>query len=464
MGERRIAIKPFEMISILDYVGIQEVNEHGIVKVKGLIRAENKEEYIRMAAGETWVQILAYDDNGNESILFNGVLTDFSIQSAGNGCVMELILFTGTKLMDYKKHIKSFQKESYTYKQTVEICNESYSQSGVIMTEGKDSFLPGFVLQYEETDWEFLKRIASFHNTVIVPTCKVKGERYFFGLPDRKVMIEFDTEDYTVRQEAEEYTRKSAGGINIGKADAVSYIVDSREFFELGDKVSFQGMNLYVAKIQTSWLGNELSHKYYLKTKNGLKVIKSYLDDIIGLSLFGTVIAVKDERVKVSIRDDENPQSGNRWFSYSTVYSSPDGAGWYCMPETGDTVRLYFPSEDETNAYVISAFQENQGDGIRRNPDNKIWRNKKGKEIRITPDQILITNNKGMSVELSDRKGIKIVSDSSVSIKASDDICINSMNAGVELSASNSIVLRQGDTVMRMADGISFNGAKINLQ
>ena len=83
---------------------------------------------------------------------------------------------------------------------------------------------------------------------------------------------------------------------------------------------------------------------------------------------------------------------------------------------------------------------------------------KEGKEIRLTPNKILITNNHGMSVELSDKQGIKISSD------GSDRINISSANGALELSASNRIVLKQGNTTMKMAEGISFNGAKINLQ
>ena len=50
--------------------------------------------------------------------------------------------------------------------------------------------------------------------------------------------------------------------------------------------------------------------------------------------------------------------------------------------------KLYFPTENEENAYVCSAVHENEGNGIRTNPENKIWRNKYGKEIRLTPDGI----------------------------------------------------------------------------
>lgn len=461
MGEKRIAIKPFEMISVLDYKGIQEVNQHGYVKVRGVIRAEKKDEYIKRASEETWVQVLTYNDKDEENILFYGVVTELNIQSHGEACVMELELFTGTKLMDYKKHLRSFQREGYTYKELTEICNENYPYAGVIVTEGKGVSLPGFTLQYEETDWEFLKRIVSHLNTVMVPSCKVKGAKYFFGLPEKKANIKFSKEDYTVRRNSGGYDRERAGS---GSLKEVSYLVESRDYCELGSQVSFCGMSLYIFSIETIWKGSELYHRYDLRTRNGMKVSRSYNEEMIGLSLMGTVEKVKDERVKLSIQRDENQQSGHRWFAFSTVYSSPDGAGWYCMPEPGDRVRLYLPVSNEADAYAVSGYHENQGDGIRTEPDNKIWRNKEGKEIRMTPEQILITNNNGLSVELSDQKGIRIISDSSVLIQASDGINISSSNASVELSASNSIVLKQGETIMRMADGISFEGGKINLQ
>jgi len=140
-----------------------------------------------------------------------------------------------------------------------------------------------------------------------------------------------------------------------------------------------------------------------------------------------------------------------------------DGAGWYCMPEIGDTVRLYCPSEDECKAFVVSAVHEKNGKGIRTNPAHKIWKNKQGKEIRMTPEKILLTNNNGMSIELSDAQGIKVNSSASIYIKASDNIMISS-SAGLEMAAKNKIVFKQGDTKMELSDGVKLSGAQINLQ
>ena len=68
---------------------------------------------------------------------------------------------------------------------------------------------------------------------------------------------------------------------------------------------------------------------------------------------------VKKDTVKVVLMEDETGGwAGQKWFAYSTIYSSPDGTGWYCMPEKGDSVRLYFPNENEAEAYVNSSVNE----------------------------------------------------------------------------------------------------------
>lgn len=456
MKDMRIQVNPFEMLSVLEYTGCQEVNEHGTVFISGIIESEKKETYLRKAAQETWVQVYAYDEEDRENILFYGRLTNFKIREEGGGCVIELLLYTGTKRLDYETHIRTFQRGGYSYQEITEQINSKYQDADIIMTVGKGSSIPGFMMQYEETDWQFLKRLASTLNTVLVPDCGVEGEKYYFGIPDRRASAELEAEHYTVCQEYGLSAKGSPG-------NTMCYVVESRSILTLGSYTMFQGNKLWIWKIDTAWKGDELYHKYYLKSKDGFQVPRQYHDTIIGLSLLGTVKAAEGERVQIAITSDENQESGQCWFDFSTIYSSPDGAGWYCMPEVGDTIRLYCPSENESNAYVTSAVHENKGNGIRTNPAHKIWRNPQGKEIRMTPEKILLSNNNGMSVELIDGQGIKISSNGSIAIKASDNISISS-NASLEMAAANKIVLKQGDTVMELSDGIKLSGSNINLQ
>ena len=47
----------------------------------------------------------------------------------------------------------------------------------------------------------------------------------------------------------------------------------------------------------------------------------------------------------MSIDDDENNSDDKAFLNYATVYSSPEGGSWYCMPEVGDRVIVKFPDD-----------------------------------------------------------------------------------------------------------------------
>ena len=68
MKEYTIKIKPFEILSILNFKSVQQMNEHGYVQLSARIRSDRKKEYIQKAAKETWVEIFGYDESGNEKI------------------------------------------------------------------------------------------------------------------------------------------------------------------------------------------------------------------------------------------------------------------------------------------------------------------------------------------------------------------------------------------------------------
>ncbi|KAF6589054.1 phage tail protein, partial [Paenibacillus sp. EKM208P] len=78
---------------------------------------------------------------------------------------------------------------------------------------------------------------------------------------------------------------------------------------------------------------------------------------------------------------------------YSTVYSSPDGSGWYVMPEAGDQIRLYFPDEREQNAFAASSVDLASSDPVKRSdPAVKSISTKYGKQVVFKPGAVEIIN------------------------------------------------------------------------
>ena len=134
------------------------------------------------------------------------------------------------------------------------------------------------------------------------------------------------------------------------------------------------------------------------------------------------------------------------------------------MPEASDAVRLFFPTEDEKDAFVVNAVHV-QGEAAekRSNPSFKSLMNRQGKEILFTPSCIRITNNAGMLIELDDSEGIKIVSDKAIRIASETLVDIKSSTDVVRLSAPNEIIFKQGNTEMGLKEKMTFKGAQVRL-
>lgn len=462
MRADKIIVEPFSELTVVSYKGIKQVNNHGEVNIEGNIPFDMFEAYFKLSQKEKRVKITAEEMGGEQHTLLYGYLTDFHIAVAGRTATMRIQIKTGTFLMEQKCHTRTFQDNDITYKQVLTTCNELYDNHGVILTEGREEKIPGFLIQYQENDWTFIKRLASCLNTMVVPDIKTGGVKYYFGLPNLGEKTIPQNIPYRICRDLEEYEHKKANGFRISEEDCVYYVVTVREIYEIGNRLEFLGKVLVIYRIDSEMRGSELYHTYYLKSVQGLSVIRQYHGSLTGAGLKGTVKRVKADMLQVSLEEDENKENtGYRWFPFSTVYSSPDGSGWYCMPEPGDTVRLNFPSENAADAYVSSAVHEYSDK--RTNPERKYLKNRYGKEISLTPDHIMLTNNDGTYIEISDQKGIRMKSAGSIVLEANGKVAITSQTDDVQLNAKSGIKLKQRDSVITIKDDISFEGMQVKL-
>ena len=208
-----------------------------------------------------------------------------------------------------------------------------------------------------------------------------------------------------------------------------------------------------------------MDYQYRFMQKKGLGVLSYGEEHYIGCSLAAEVIAVKEDKVQVKLVGEERlKQKHTLWYPYATVYSTPDGTGWYCMPETGDEVRLAIPGKEEKEAYVTSSVHLDTDNEERKNPEEKILKTKYQKEIRFTPDSIVITNNQGNRIELRDQEGIQIVSAGSLSLEAAKEVTLSSDSGSLLIAGASNVKLKQGGTSIQLEEGISFIGGELKVQ
>ena len=449
MKEQRVILEPFELLQVLQCIGMVRENEHGYMIISGYIQQNKEEEYCQLFTQNTWANVRILDEEGNNAILFTGIVTEGEISVINGLKILRIKINTGTYLMDLKKHTRSFQNSKYTYNEIMSSLADSYKEYKYIMCSENEKDIHRFLCQYQETDWQFAKRVASCGGVVLYANYIGMGVKFYFGRPFGVNRGKINLTEYSVKQSETE----------------IMYEVKMRELFEIGDTVEFEGKNLHIARRYTEFAKGELYHIYTLVEYDTENKRTEYNDKLIGISLDAIVEKVEKTSVMVSIKKDENKKSGTRWFPFATVYSSPDGTGWYCMPEIGDNVRLYFPSNKEDDAYVFSAAHLSSGDSVFRvNPENKSIMNKQGKEILLKPDAILITNNKGMSIELSDKNGISIISDKAITLESQESIEITSVTSNIDMVSPKKISLKQGDTSVELSDKMVMRGTKIRLE
>lgn len=464
-----IHLKPFTFISILSCNLVKKLNKHSRLLFEGRISPQQEELIMTSSVKKLPVELKVADEGKDFTTIFHGIVVNYSIRTVGDSRVLKLECLSNTYLMDIDKKIRVFQNKASLYKDVLSYLN-TYGNYGFIMTQGVSKNIEKLIVQYNETDFEFIKRLASHFNTSISPAHLVSGEKYYFGIP--KMVKEVKLEhDYVVKREVSDDLRKNEKSlpysIDMGN---ITIENESREIYDIGDIAKMGGQEFTVCEIHSELIGAELVHKYILKDKLGQYVYKYYNTKIIGSSLESSISNVGGSKVKVYIHED-GIQDSVDWFNYSTVYSSPDGTGWYCMPENGDSVRLYFPTEKEENGYIISAVHvddeirnSGQPDIPRSNPDNKSLKSKYGKELLFTPNSIKMTNNHGMTVLIEDGEGITISSDKKVTINAEEEINMSSMTKKIDVDGKDSITLTQQGTTIGLKDIIVLSGNKVNIE
>lgn len=465
MKADKIHISQFEFLTLESLEIDREVGEHATASVSGYIRDKDVEVYRGKLLERMWVNITGEDEEGNTQNLMTGMIAGFSLEPQPHATRLTLIIKSGTYLMAGNKHYRSFQDTGLTFLDVLKIINQTYGDADVKVNGGLEASTIDFLLQYNETDWEFISRIASRFGLAVTPAITREGAYYFVGDANYSTYTMPESASFRVSKRVDSYMTQGGSGSNsLMEQDYMEYRITSRDVYDLWDRLVLGNEGGYICKIQSKYVHEELTHTYTLRPINGMRVMLKSNMDQSGCSFIASVIEVTCDMVKIELAGDENAsQNITKWFPYSTGYSSPDGAGWYCMPEPGDRVRLQIPDQMEEHGYVISSVHMETGKD-RKNPDHKSFKTKYGKELLFTPDSVELTNNKGMSIRIKDEEGIQIISNKDISISSGDNMTVSSEDASLVIAGKKQINIKQGGSGLSIDKDITFTGGKIRIQ
>jgi hypothetical protein len=457
-GEFEIA---FPLDDILELSLRREAGEHSRLFVRGIT---TKEAADKILAEDGSLQSVSFSAKGERKPRFTGFVSKCAVRRRGDVYEAEAEALGFTALLDIEKRRRSFQDAEMTHEALIRAVLAAHDDTDVILS-GEDGAIKDMFVQYDETDWEFLKRVAGDVSCKLIPADGYSGVRIRVGLERNEKATETGEGKITIEKDILAYRKDSKNALpEREERGAFRYILHTDKWIELGAPVKAEGKTLYVRSAESGLDGSLFLHTYTLCDENGFLEPRAENEKLAGLSLFGRVTEVSADKIALMLDIDEyNEDRGSRPFPYSTVYSSPDGSGWYFMPEKGDRVTLYMPNASEGSAYARSAVDLVSANPQKRSvPDDKELYTKFGKSVRMTPNSIEIYAGNGLWLRLSDGGGVEIGSAKNISLTADGDIGIS---GGGKISVSGSdIKLTQGAGALGMnADAVAMDGQRIKV-
>jgi len=442
-----LKITSFELLHIEKLYINQFINEHSYMEFTGTISEEQQSLAVFNTLTYSKVKV-TYDVKRDEELvekcLFNGIVTSVQVRNAGDVSRIKVTARSSTYLLDILKNNRSFQNTGMSYKELIRSVLKNTEGAEAKFCQGDSDATGQLVLQYRETDWEFIKRLASRFHVGLIPDITNDKPKFYFGLNEVEKVKNIKILEYTIIKDIEGYQINSSNGLSgVALNDFIEYRIKTTSVLRMGDKVRFQKHNFYIKAVEYSMENGILQGYYAISPKNGLKQPRYNNSNINGISLNGTVVGVNRDKVKVGL-DIDKGKGANYNFPYSTMSASPDGSGWYCMPEIGDSIRIYFPGDEEKNGFAISSVSSytpeagNTTDKM-SDPNVKYLRTKDDKEIMLTPAGITINANSGQAV-------VFISSEGDISITGQKSITLNA-EENISLLAAENISLYAGDTL-----------------
>lgn len=420
----------------------ETINNHGMLTLTAILTNEMKAEMIHKL--EDVINVY-YGEGLNCISLFQGRITSISFDTEGELYRLYITAKSYTYGMDITRKSRSFQDVGMSSHTVIKEIMKSYPQSDCLI-EIPNVPIGELIVQYEETDWEFIKRFVSRYEGGLFPENGFSGLRYYAGTPRLKAEVSWEDRPYEIKKDIEAYRIIQSNSLeHVNPIHFVTYTIAAYDYLSLGTKVTYRGSTLYINKIERKLEGGELVSTYDLRQKMGLAQPKIYNQRITGVSIDGLIMEVKRNQVKVHLEIDNNQDQGKAyWFPYSTVSASEGGSGWYCMPEIGESVRAYFPVHNEKESYVITNIKAHAPETPQ---ENDFISNPTIKNISTAQDKQVLFTGEGVFIIANSGKGqVNLKLDGSVEVIGIQDISINAIKE-VKLRSEGELTISADDKI-----------------
>ena len=389
---------PYEIISIQNITLKAALNEHYYLTLDALIDEQWVEQYLNESIINKQVTVII-----QQKIIYIGRIHELKIESRGLVNMLHIASVSYSADLDVKKNDTAFVNLQQTYEDVINAIANRYPNAAYMdhITEGKK--LSHLLVQYKETDWSFIKRIASHFETVLVVNASAPISRVHFGLEPiykQKNLEEAFNEreiDFETFQKLEVITEKA---LNV--ETFIGWRVLSRMYFSIGTVIYYEGKQMYITSLELESKQGEIAFQYELKLPQAILGPYQINHQLKGVSIEAIVKRRRNNEMQLHfcINDTYEPAEGNQWFEYAREVGN-----FYCMPIEESKVHVTFTSGDEKHTVVTHAIRT-ASPGSKYfskaiNPDYKSYSTVHGQELLLTPELLQIAEDEQKTIQFT---------------------------------------------------------------
>ncbi len=340
--------------------------------------------------------------------LFSGICTGGGLSNNGGYKQVRIEAATHSVRMDCMPMDRTFQDPAKTLQK---IADEIGSAYGAQITLDKDVPITEIVSQKGETDWNFLSRIAASWGKVIYTDILSDTINIFVGMTGIRNGSSDDLGE--CGGVTRNNTELSSMNANLGRGEGYEVDVMSCETRNLnlaaGDNAGIYAIRSGEITAENGIIVNRVSYGYPPSVRPSVEAFTQ--PDLEGSILQGTVLQVAGNEIQVQF-DTDAGGGGIKWIPYESAISN----SFYCMPDEGDTVYVYY--ENNGNAVCLGSHHVNTDHPDMLVPDEKVLTNK-DKMMKFSKDGIILSatreltdadSDNAVSIAMGEGTGITVTS------------------------------------------------------
>lgn len=392
-----------------------DVNAHATAKLSVTVREEDQQEVLYRDWSDTEIMVLKVGESSE--LLFAGIIEKLVCHKEGGLLNVLICGISETAKLDREKRKQSFQKAEMPYRQVAQEVIQNAQKTELVWNIRDDKSIGTPLIQYEETDWEFLMRMASHFHEVLIPVMQNCKPKLHFGMCTGREQ-EGDGLEILGNGFDGSYYQNGCYESGMPRTESLYIKVKSKENWQMGDFLLYEGRRYQVYSRRILFEQGELFFICQLGMRGTFYTKRTDNLALAGVRLEGTIRKTEEESVYMQLDIDGEERADFPW-----IWAPETNNLSYCMPEVGTKAVLYLPTREEKDGRTILAAVHNADNARFTDVQKREFATLYRKKIGLYSDRLFAEGADGtVSVSMEDSSGIQIKSQTGISLLADGEI------------------------------------------